>query len=130
MPKRSSLLSAGERAALKKEASQIASSTRREFEIRYAAWRKTWSEPHLAILSDPTVLRFSKEFAAVGALGPEILPLVIEKLTHPEEFFALQLYDALQENNSLRIDLDADDQRIFEGEQGRAQRLVKHWLAR
>jgi hypothetical protein len=130
MRKQLAILSSAERAALRREISRVAESIRREFEKRYAAWRKTWSEPHLAILSDPTSLRFSKEFAVLAALGRDIIPLVVEKLAQPDEFFALQLYDALQEDSSLRVDLNAEDEQIFLGEQGRAERVVKHWLAR
>jgi hypothetical protein len=123
-----SYLSRTEHASLKDEISRIPDDTRKEFEKRYAAWRKTWSDPHLAILSDPAALRYSKEFSDLGALGPEILPLVVEKLAQPAEFFALQLYDALQSHPALRLDTDAEHEQVFEGEQGRAERLVKHWL--
>lgn len=128
-PKRNAL-SREERGVLKREISRISADKRREFEERYANWRKTWSEPHLRIQSDPSSLRHSKEFAALGALGSEVLPLVIEKIAQPNEFFALQLYDALQHDPSLRIEVDVDDERILEGEQGRAERVVKHWLAK
>ena len=128
--KQLTILSSAERAALRREISGVAEGIRREFEKRYAAWRKTWSEPHLAILSDPTSLRFSREFALLAALGRVIIPLVVEKLAQPGEFFALQLYDALQEDSSLRVDLNAEDEQVFLGEQGRAERVVKHWLAR
>jgi hypothetical protein len=130
MPKKRTYLSKAEAAALKKEVLRVEPSMRREFQRRYTAWRKTWSEPHLAITSDPTSLRYSKEFADVTALGAEALPLVVEKLSRPAEFFALQLYDVLQTDPSLRVDVDPGNEQIYEGEQGRAGRVVKHWLAR
>jgi hypothetical protein len=105
MPRRRSYLSLAESAALKREVAAMPPDLTREFERRYAAQRKTWSDPHLSILSDPGVLRFLKEFADLAALSPQILPLVVAKLAQPDEFFALQLYDALQNTSSLRVDL-------------------------
>ncbi len=63
------------------------------------------------------------------ALGPEILPLVVEKVADPENFLALQLYDAIQPSERLVIQFGPDDERILEGEQGRAQRTVQAWFA-
>jgi hypothetical protein len=130
MPKLKSYLSRAQRNTLRKETAGISRNVRSKFERHYAAWRKTWSEPHLAFLSDPSALRFSKEFADLAGLGADILPLVIEKLAQPSEFFALQLYDALQVDPSLRIEAESEGVQIFKGEQGRAERVVKHWLAR
>src|SRR5438128_2249134 len=47
----------------------------------------------------------------------------------PGKFLALQLYDALQPNPKLIVQLAPEDERILKGEQGRAQEVVKHWLA-
>ncbi|HEY7152836.1 MAG TPA: hypothetical protein VH575_02655, partial [Gemmataceae bacterium] len=66
---------------------------------------------------------------ALIALGPTILPLVIEQLANPENFFALQLYDAIQPNEKLLVQFEPDDERILEGEQGRARRVVQAWFA-
>jgi hypothetical protein len=63
------------------------------------------------------------------ALGPAIIPFVIEKLADPENFLALQLYDAIQPNETLLVQFEPDDERIPEGEQGRAQRVVQAWFA-
>jgi len=83
----------------------------------------------LAFSSNSTSRALGKEFDALLALGPVILPLVVEKLADPDNFFALQLYDALQPDINLLVQFDADDERILEGEQGRARRLVQHWVS-
>ncbi len=62
-------------------------------------------------------------------LGPVILPLVIEKLADPENFLALQLYDTMQTNERLLVQFEPDDERILEGEPGRARRVVQAWFA-
>ena len=61
-------------------------------------------------------------------LGPEILPLVAEALADPENFLALQIYDAIQPEERLIVQYGPDDERILEGEQGRARRVVQAWL--
>lgn len=63
-------------------------------------------------------------------MGAQVLPLVVAKLAEPDEFFALQLYDALVGSESLRVDVAPEDEQIFEGEQGRAEKVVKRWLAK
>ena len=57
------------------------------------------------------------------------MPLVVEKLADPENFFALQLYDANQPDEKLVVHFEADaHERILEGEQGRARRAVNAWF--
>ena len=41
----------------------------------------------------------------------------------------LQLYDTLQPSPKLIVQFEPDDERILSGEQGRAQEVVKQWLA-
>ena len=55
------------------------------------------------------------------------MPLVVEKLAEPDSFLALQLYDAIQANERLVVQYGPDDERILEGEQGRARRVVQAW---
>ena len=52
-----------------------------------------------------------------------------KKLADPENFFALQIYDALQSDEKLLVQFEPDDERILEGEQGRARRVVQAWFA-
>ena len=57
------------------------------------------------------------------------MPLVIEALADPENFLALQLYDAMQSDEDLLVQFEPDDERVVEGEQGRARRVVQAWFA-
>ena len=83
----------------------------------------------MAVNSDPHSRAVGREFDALIALGPTILPLVIERLTDPENFLALPLYDAMQADENLLVQYEPDDERIVEGEQGRAHRVVQAWFA-
>ena len=47
----------------------------------------------------------------------------MQKLGDPENFLALTLYDAIQPEEKLLVQIGADDERILEGEQGRAKRV-------
>ena len=73
-------------------------------------------------------MRHADEFAALVALGAPILPLLVEKLAHPEEFFALQAYEAVRPDWAAAI--ESNSERVFESEQAKAQRAVKDWFAR
>ncbi len=116
-------------AAIGSAVADVPEQTRDAFLNAFEAWKKTWFEGGAAISSDPHTRTCGKEFDALIALGPSVLPLVIEALSVPDNFIALSLYDAIQPDANLVIQYDSDDDRILEGEQGRARRVVQHWLA-
>ncbi len=124
-----SYLSAIQKRALHEELERVPEQLRAAFDQTFTAWKNTWFRGGLAISSDPHTRAVGREYDALIALGPAILPLVVEKLADPENFFALQLYDALQSNEKLLVQFEPDDERILEGEQGRAQRVVQAWFA-
>jgi hypothetical protein len=124
-----SSLSAAQKRTLHTEQGRMPEELRAAFENAFAAWKTTWFSGGLAISSVPHARAVGKEFDALIALGPAILPLLVEKLADPENFLALQLYDALQSNEKLLVQFEPDDERILEGEQGRAQRVVQAWFA-
>jgi hypothetical protein len=122
-------LTAGERKLLRDQISNVPADSRTAFETAFSAWKETWFSGGLAINSNPHSRAVGNEFDALIALGPSILPLLIEKLADPENFLALQLYDAMQPNEHLLVQFEPDDERILEGEQGRARRVVQAWFA-
>lgn len=123
-----SYMTAAQRKALGEESGQIADELRSAYESAFAAWKATWFGGGLAISSNPHTRAVGKEYDALIAMGPGIIPLVVESLADPENFLALQLYDAIQPNERLLVQYEPDDERILEGEQGRAQRVVQSWF--
>ena len=119
----------GQQALLRDAVSTVSQSVVDEFERRFSAWKETWVAEHTAHLSDPSFVTNNEEFAALVALGPEILPLVIGKLIDPDNFLALQLYDAVEIDPGALVGIDPGDDVILEGEQGRARRTVERWIA-
>ena len=124
-----SYLSSAQKKALREQRAAIPAELQTAFDSAFRAWKATWFSGGLAISSDPHTRAVGKEFDALVALGPGILPLVIEMLADPENFLALQLYDAIQPNERLVVPIAPDDERILEGEQGRARRTVQAWFA-
>jgi hypothetical protein len=124
-----SYLSAAQKQLLHKQQAEIPAKMRTAFNSAFPAWKDTWFSGSLAVSSDPHTRALGKEFDALIALGPAILPLVIESLADPENFLALQLYDAMQSDEKLLVQYEPDDERIVEGEQGRARRVVQAWFA-
>jgi hypothetical protein len=122
-------LSAAQEQLLHKQQSEISAEVRSAFDSAFRAWKDSWFRGGLAASSDPHTRAVGREFDALIALGPVILPLLIEKLADPENFLALQLYDALQSDENLLVQYEPDDERIVEGEQGRARRVVQAWFA-
>ena len=124
-----SYLSTAQKRSLNAECDKVPEKIRAAFEKAFAEWSRTWFSGGLAINSNPHTRTIGKEFDSLIALGPAILPLVIEQLADPDNFFALQLYDAIQTDEKLLVQFEPDDERILEGEQGRAQRVVQAWFA-
>jgi hypothetical protein len=119
-------LSRSEATALRDEIAAIPPEIRRAFEERYQAWRKTQDSPALAVLSDTRSRRNSAEFAALVGLGPQILPLLIDKIAHPQEFFALQVYEVLRPD--WPVNVEADGKPVYDSEQAKARRAVQDWF--
>jgi hypothetical protein len=94
-------ITAKERASLKMIAADVDAKSKQAFQTAFASWKKTWFWGGLAISSDPHTRAVGREFDALVALGPKILPLVVESLADPDNFLALQLYDTLQANPKL-----------------------------
>ncbi len=124
-----SYLTVAQRRALNEENVRIPKELRTAFQKAFHAWKETWFQGGLAVSSNPHTRAVGKEYDALIALGPALLPLVVEALSDPENFFALELYDALQPNEKLIVQFEPDDERILEGEQGRARRVVQAWFA-
>jgi hypothetical protein len=126
-PARSSL-SAQQRRLLDREVQAVPGNVRRMFAERFEAWKRTWFRGGLAINSNPHTRAVGPEYDALIALGTVILPLIVEQLARPANFLALQLYDAMQPDPRLVVHFEADDERVVEGEQGRAARVVQAWF--
>ena len=126
---RKSYVTAAQRRRLRDQVAAIPPEVRADFATAFRAWKETWYRGGLAVSSDPHTRAVGPEFDALIALGPAILPLVIEQLADPENFLALQLYDVIQPNERLLVQFEPRDERILEGEQGRARRVVQAWFA-
>jgi hypothetical protein len=124
-----SYLSTAQKQLLRRQQVEIPDDVRTRFDTAFSAWKDTWFSGGLAMSSDPHTRAAGKEFDSLIGLGPVILPLLIEKLADPENFLALQLYDAMQSDENLLVQYEPDDERIVEGEQGRARRVVQAWFA-
>ncbi len=113
---------------LQVEIKSVPEKTRVSFDKIFCEWQKTWGAEEFKYISNPSFVRLTKPYQNLVAMGDQILPLIIEKLLNPNNFFALQLYDSLQSNKKLIVCLDPAADEILEGEQGRARRTVLAWL--
>jgi hypothetical protein len=109
-------------------AAQADKQLRERFDKAYAAWKATWDHPLIVVSSAPAARAQTIEFLELVALGPEILPLLMEKLTDPYEFFALVAVDRLAPPE-LQVTREVNDEAVLLGEQGRAIETVQRWVA-
>jgi hypothetical protein len=112
---------------VKARAGQVDRQLKERFEKAYAAWKATWSHPLIVVSSAPAARAQTVEFLELIALGPEILPLLMEKLTDPDEFFALVAVDRLA-RPEFQVTHELDDEAVLLGEQGRAIETVQRWV--
>lgn len=107
----------------------IPRSVTASFEKNFKAWKDTWFKGEMALVSDPYKRLDSKEFEKLKAMGKDILPLLAKKLMDESNFMALPAFEKLAANKKLVIRINAKSEQVLEGEQGRAFRTVKNYLA-
>lgn len=112
---------------IRRRVEEIDPAVRERFERAYQAWKMAIAHPLIAISSNPAARTQTPAFLELIALGPGNLPLLMEKLTHPDEFFALQAVDRLI-RLAFVVSRSPDDPAIVLGEQGRAMETVKQWI--
>ena len=77
--------------------------------------------------SNPHTRTNSIEFLELMSMGKKIVPLLINKLLSPNDFFALQAVDRYL-GKSLQVNREIEDKLNLLGEQGRATETVKKWI--
>jgi hypothetical protein len=98
-----------------------------DFEKRFSAWKKIWHTGSNAFSSDPYTRTKTAEYRELTALGKDILPLLVNKLMDESNFLALPAFEELANKRHI-ISINAADEKVLEGEQGRAFRTVKNWI--
>lgn len=99
------------------------------FETAFKAWKATWFKDEMALISDPYKRLEAKEFSRLEKLGKDILPLLAKKLMDESNFMALPAFEKIAASRKLIIRIDSSSEQVLEGEQGRAYRTVKNYLA-
>jgi hypothetical protein len=99
-----------------------------DFEKRFSAWKRIWHTGSHAFSSDPYTRTKTAEYRELLSLGKEILPLLVSKLMDESNFLALPAFEELANKKHI-IPINAADEKVLEGEQGRAFRTIKNWIA-
>jgi hypothetical protein len=98
-----------------------------DFEKRFSAWKKIWHTGSNAFSSDPYIRTKTAEYRELKDLGKVILPLLATKLMDENNFLALPAFEELADKKII-IKIDANDEKVLEGEQGRTFRTIKNYL--
>lgn len=112
---------------IKARVRRVDSELRKRFEKAYRSWKEAWNHPLIVASSIPATRTQTPAFLDLIALGHDIIPLLMEKLTDPDEFFALQAVDRLIRPEFV-VTREPNDPAILFGEQGRALETVKQWV--
>jgi hypothetical protein len=112
---------------LRNRVQQVSPELKERFQSAYSAWKEECEHPLILASSDPHARTQTPLFLELLALGPQILPLLMEKLTHPDDYFALLAVDRLIRPEFV-IAHRPGDQAVVHGEQGRALETIKQWI--
>ncbi|MBI9075948.1 MAG: hypothetical protein JEZ02_11085 [Desulfatibacillum sp.] len=123
------LLNDHQKKALKGLQADLPKDLAEAFETRFQAWKDTWESGYRVVLSNTGYVTECDEFVNLAAMGAEIMPLLIEKLTEPDNFRALQLYDALQKETCLKVLPGSSEEVMLKGERFRAGEVVRLFLS-
>lgn len=114
---------------LKDRVQKIDPELRERFDQSYRAWREVWEHPMIVVSSNPRDRTHTPAFLDLIALGPDIVPLLMERLTHADEFFALQAVDRLLKPEMI-VRFQPTEPAALLGEQHRAFETVRRWIRR
>lgn len=93
------------------------------FDSLFTAWKQNWfTNSQTKISSNTNDGKKLEEYPQLIAMGEKIIPLVITKLIVEDNFFALPLYDDLQEDDRIK------SKNTIGGEQGRARETVVNYM--
>lgn len=115
--------------AFQRLTSGISPALRETFDDLFATWKATWFQGAQAFSSRIETRGGGYAYSKLLDLGPQTLPLVVEKLADPANFMAIQLYDDLQPDKDLRVRHAPGDPAALTGVQGRARDTVARYLA-
>jgi hypothetical protein len=107
---------------------EIPDGVKKQFADKFAAWKRTWMKGAMAFSSNPYSRTEVAEYRELIKMGDRILPLLAEKLMDEKNFLALPAFEALQKTKKNIVRIDPGDEKILEGEQGRAYATLKKYF--
>jgi len=118
-----------EKKRVKDLAMQVPDSIRSRFSLLLSQW-------NLAINHNPKTLYSANtysyaelpEFTPLESMGKQIIPLIMERLMNPSDFYLLVLYEAILKNGKTKTIYSKDNFYFRGSEQSRAIWYVKMWL--
>lgn len=113
------------KAVIDSKAAAVAPALREKFEKIHADWYEAaQNTPEIAMSSILEARTKLPQYAEMVGMGQDILPLVVEKLTHDEYFFTQLVYEALRPNDKKQLASEPSD-----CAQAKAKAYVTLWLS-
>ncbi len=112
---------------IKQLCTEVDDKIKTAFEASFKTWKNSWMRGEISSVSDPYARTKTGEYRELISLGKTIVPLLVNKLMDESNFLALSAFEQLA-GKRLMIAINADDETVLEGEQGRAYRTVKNYL--
>lgn len=122
-------LTTSEKKRVKDLAMQVPDSIRSRFSLLLFQWNLAINHNSKPLYSANTYSYAElPEFTPLESMGKQIIPLIMERLMNPSDFYLLVLYEAILKNGKTKT-IDSKDNFYFRGsEQSRAIWYVKMWL--
>lgn len=125
-------LSAGIQSKLETQISRVDEKVSNQFQGLYAQWLEHRAEPEVAISSNPRDYCGGEAFQALANLGPESLPLVIDKMARGDHFSQYLAQAISQKQDDFKLaGTDTPTLRAKQvdcGEQAKSRQVLEQWL--
>ena len=114
------------------------SSLKNEFDLLFERWKYEWNYGYMQFSNNTRDALTMQEFKDLVALGKSILPLVVEKMLDKSNFFAVRLYEELQDEvvpqekrkALIKEKVASNELNLYQSVQNEAAQAVKEWLTR
>lgn len=117
------------KAGVHRKAADVDSKVREAFDENYRLWLEYRKKPEVRVRANPTDHCKTEAFERIVGLGPDAIPLLMEKIIRGD-FFSLQAIEAIQKKSGGEAKLFGLDFRPREratSEQNRAAQALINW---
>jgi|GEM_PF-2584822 hypothetical protein len=111
-------------------------SLKNQFETLFEKWKYEWNHGYMQFSNNTRDVVSMQEFKDLIALGKSIIPFVVEKMLDRSNFFAVRLYEELQDDKlspeerkaQLKAKIATNKKILYQSVQNEAAIVAQEWI--